>query len=120
MLALACAGLLQLHEPEAIDDDPELAAVLERYQRLAAEMVLVKQLTNSTATSYDGYAQAFQRFLDPITGTAERMHTTYDAALRSLEKGCHTTLYVYDICRNSQCSMIYRCEFKCASYSSSL
>lgn len=112
LLAPASAGQLQPHEPEAVDDDPELAAMLERYQRLTAEMVLVKQLTNSTATSYDGYAQAFQRFLYPITGTAQQMLTTYDTALRVLEKGCHTTLYVYDICRNSQCSMIYRCEFK--------
>lgn len=34
------AGRPELHEPETLDDDPELAAIVEQYQKLTAEMVL--------------------------------------------------------------------------------
>lgn len=119
------AGLIEPLENSILDEYPQLHGLLSEYQSCLADLVLAKQLTNSTVATFNANLQPTMRMvaatMQSLLGVSaattqkvvnELLPSSYEQSLARLEKGCVSNLYRYDICRRTACSMVYRCEFQ--------
>jgi hypothetical protein len=121
----AAAGTVEATDNSILNEYPELQGLLAQYNSCLADLVLAKQLTNSTITSWNAHLKPTRRMvaatLQSVMGVSidttqqlldELLPSSYQQAMARLEIGCISYLYKYDICRRTSCSMVYRCEFQ--------